>query len=274
MIKAILVGLSDERYSRSATAHAIQLARRHDALLTGVTLYDPDRLDLGPVPLGAGESARALREHRDARIREVLQVAVAEFAQACQASQVPHEVIRETGNACESMISASRYHDVIICGLRHLFAHGVVEEPPVELVRMVEGGVRPLIAVAEEFREIQRVLIAYSGSTESAKTMKRFVQFRHWPDAALRIVSFDQDRSAAEERLARAQRYCQLHGFAAETEFVQDDAVDSLLPYARGWNADLIVMGNSARRLLIRRLFGETVLHVVANTDRPLFMSM
>ncbi len=249
-------------------------ATRHDAHLTGVTLYDPDCLDMGPIPIGAGESARELRAHREAQMRDVLQEAVAHFQHSCQVANVRHEVIRETGDAFGAIISASRYHDVIVCGLKNLFAHGIVDEPPNELVRMVEEGVRPLIAVGEEFREIKRVLIAYSGSTESAKTMKRFVQFRHWPSAALRIVTFDRDQDAAEERLAKAKRYCQLHDLEPETEAVQESALDSLLPYAHGWNADMIVMGNSAKRLLLRRLFGETALHVVAQSDRPLFLSM
>lgn len=274
MIKAILVGLGDEKYARSATAHAIELASRHEAQLTGVTLYDPECLDVGPIPLGAGGSARELREHREARIREVLDEAVSQFEHACHAAGVSHQIIRATGDPFESMISAARYHDVIVCGLKNLFAHGVVDEPPNELVRMVEEGVRPLIAVSDAFREIKRVLIAYSGSTESAKTMKRFIQFRHWPDAVVRIVSFDRDRNGAEERLAKARDYCQLHGFNPDTEAVQDRPLDALLPYARGWNSDLIVMGNSAKRLLIRRLFGETALHVVAHTDLPLFLSM
>ncbi len=273
MIKAILVGLGDEKYARSATAHAIQLAKQHEAHLTGVTLFDPDCLDMGPIPIGAGESARELREHREAQMREVLEHAVTHFQTSCKSAKIAHDVIRETGNAFSAIISASRYYDVIVCGLRNLFAHGVVDEPPNELVRLVEEGVRPLIAVGEDYREIKRVLIAYSGSTESAKTMKRFIEQRHWPDATLKIVTFDTDREAADTRLAEARHYCELHGFKPEIEAVAESPSSSLLPYAQGWNADLIVLGNSAKRLLLRRIFGETALNIVGNADRPLFLS-
>jgi hypothetical protein len=47
-----------------------------------------------------------------------------------------------------------------------------------------------VIAVSGKFRPIQKVLIAYSGSMASAKTMKRFVQLRLWPDVQLKIVTF------------------------------------------------------------------------------------
>ena len=45
-----------------------------------------------------------------------------------------------------------------------------------------------------------------------------------------------------------------------------------LLPYAQDWDADLIVVGNSAQSLLLRKLFGETALHLIRHADRPLFL--
>lgn len=41
---------------------------------------------------------------------------------------------------------------------------------------------------------------------------------------------------------------------------------------ANVWQAYMIVMGNSAHNLLVKRLIGETALHVIRNADRPLFM--
>ncbi len=35
----------------------------------------------------------------------------------------------------------------------------------------------------------------------------------------------------------------------------------------------LIVVGNSAKNLLLRRIFGETALQVIQNADRPLFLA-
>ena len=53
MIKRILVGLGDVAYSKVATQYAISLAKQHGGRLTGVTLFDVDRLNYtGPVPIG------------------------------------------------------------------------------------------------------------------------------------------------------------------------------------------------------------------------------
>jgi hypothetical protein len=48
------------------------------------------------------------------------------------------------------------------------------------------------------------VLIAYSGSMESAKTMKWFVHLGLWPKAKLRIVTFEHQVDEAEQLVGDA----------------------------------------------------------------------
>ena len=48
---------------------------------------------------------------------------------------------------------------------------------------------------------------------------------------------------------------------------------DQLLPEADSWQADLICVGSGARSLLLRRLFGDTALQLIRNSDRPLFLA-
>jgi nucleotide-binding universal stress UspA family protein len=166
----------------------------------------------------------------------------------------------------------SRYHDLILCGLRNLFDPGVIETPPIELVHFVEEGVRPLVAVAARYREIQRVMIAYSGSTESAKSMKRFIQLRPWADTEVHLVTFDHDEEKARGRLSQAADYCRAHGVDPQLHHGSESPKTGLLEYATRIDADLIVLGNSARNFLLKRIFGETALYVVAHADRPLFL--
>lgn len=274
MIKRILVGLGSLDYARSATAKAIELAKTNDAELTGVTLFDVNRLDkMGPIPIGAGQLAKELRESRLEDASGIIQAAEVQFLAECRKAGVRNSVHRETGDPLAALVSLTRYHDLIICGLRSLFEHGVVDEPPDELAMLVHEGVRPLLAVSDEDRPIDRVLIAYSGSMESAKTMRRFVHLRMWPEAKLRIVTFHEHQEAGESRLAQAAEYCQAHGLDPETECVQKPPRDNLLPYAEEWGADLIVLGNSAKSMLLRRILGETALHVMRNAERPLFLA-
>ena len=274
MMKRILVGLGGTDYTVTAINQAVALAMAHDAEVTGVSIIDERRLtNVGPVPIGGGHYAHELAEDRIKKAQERVEWGVREFTEASRAAGVRHQVMREVGEPFTLMIDQARYHDLMIFGLRSLFEFDLVDDPHDALVRLVQAGVRPLIAVSKGFYPVKKVLIAYSGSMESAKAMKRFVQMRLWPEAQLRIVTFAHEVNKAEQLVGDAADYCRAHGFEPEEAFVPESPKDQLLPYAAEWGADLIVVGNSAKNLLLRRIFGETALHVIQNADRPLFLA-
>ncbi|MEX0641815.1 MAG: universal stress protein [Pirellulales bacterium] len=278
MIKRILVALGGTRYTPFAVSRAIELAQEHQAEVTGVTVVDVRRLSrVGPVPLGASASARELREFRVQVAREQVAQAEDEFTSACRQAGVPYQMRHEEGNSFESMAACARYHDLMIFGLRSLFEYDfeydVVHDPHDSLIRLVTAGVRPMLAIAPDSRPIRRVLIAYSGSMESAKTIKWFVQLGLWPKAQLRIVTFEHQVDEAEQLVGDAADYCRAHGLEPEEAYVPDSPKDHLLPYAAEWGADLIVAGNSAKNLLLRHVFGETALNLITSADRPLFLA-
>jgi nucleotide-binding universal stress UspA family protein len=274
MLKRILVGLGGTEYTVSAINQAVALAMTHDAEVTGVSIIDESRLTYsGPVPIGGGHYAHELANDRLEKAKEQSEWAEHEFTEACRAAGVRHQVLREVGEPFTLLIDQARYHDLMIFGLRSLFEFDLVPDPHNVLVRLVQAGVRPLIAVSKGFYPVKKVLIAYSGSMESAKAMKRFVQMRMWPEAKLRIVTFEHASDHAEKLVRDAADYCRAHGFEPEEDFVHDTARTHLLPYAEEWGADLTVVGNSAKNLLLRRIFGETALHAIQNANRPLFLA-
>ena len=148
--------------------------------------------------------------------RKRVEEAIEEFETACSEAGVEHCARREQGDPFQLMLSCARYHDLLIFGLKGIFEYGILGDadykPSDVLTRLITGGARPLIANSDEYRPIRRVLIAYSGSVPSAKTMKRFVQFRLWPDVATRIVTFHDSRQKGELLGAEAAEYCRVHG--------------------------------------------------------------
>jgi nucleotide-binding universal stress UspA family protein len=274
MLKRILLGLGGTDYTVAAIHQAVALAITNDAEVTGVSILDTERLsDVGPVPLGGGQYAHELAESRLRNATDRVDWALQEFTEACRAAGVRHRVLREVGEPFSLMIDQARYHDLMIFGLRSLFEFDLVPDPHDALVRLVQAGVRPLIAVAKGSYPMKKVLIAYSGSMESAKAMKRFVQMRLWPEAKLRIVTFGHEANQAAQLVGDAADYCRAHGFEPEVACVPESPKNHLLAYAAEWEADLTVVGNSAKNLLRRRIFGETALHVIRHSDRPLFLA-
>ncbi len=274
MIRRILVVLAGTRFTPSAIRLAVELAGRHGARVTGVAALDRRRLDyVGPVPPGAAAHAERLRTHRHTVRREQVAAAVRTFRDACKAAGVGHEVVEGEEDACELVPSRSRYHDLTVFGLRALLECQLgAQHSEAAVARLIGGGVRPILAVAEEPRPVRRVLVAYSGSVDSARAMRSFFQFGLWPDVRVRVVTAHASEGEGSRLLADAAEYCRAHGLEPETRRTSGQAGRELLAEADRWDADLVVAGNGARSLLRRRHIGETALHLMRHSGRPLFL--
>lgn len=274
MIKRILVGLAGTTYTPVAIQRAVTLAQAHHAEVTGVTVLDRDRVRCEGIELAKARNREVIRAERMEIARSQIDQSITDFETACQAAQIKYRFTEETGDAFTALIDLARYHDLMVFGLRSAFEYDFLTgDPESLLIRLVSAGVRPLIAVSEKYRSISRVLIAYSGSMESAKAMKRFVQMRLWPDAELRLFTFQPSNDKGHELLAAAKDYCQAHGYRVTHDSNPGDPKVLLLAAAALWRADMIVMGNSARSVLMRKVLGDTLLDTLRDTQIPLFLA-
>ncbi len=275
MLKRILVGLGDVEHSEMAVREAIDLCQRHGAELTAVTVVDHRSLEnVGPVPIGGGEAAKELREHRLKLARDVIERTISQCERQCEEAGMTFRLVLEEGQPLDAVCSHARFHDLMILGREEtLFEHGVIAEPADELARLVREGVRPILIVPKKWRPIKRAVLAFNGSMGSAKTIRQFMQLRTWPEVEVRLVCFGSSEEDARRDLDEAAAYCHAHGFEAKAEFHTGSAAAGLLPLADEWNADLLVLGNSARNVIMRKLFGETALRVIRDARQAVFMS-
>lgn len=273
MIKRILLGLGGTPFTPAAIRHAVELAQVHQAEVLGVTVLDRRRL--GALTKASGTSRDVAHEvNRLEDIEKRQEQAIESFESACRDAGVGFSVTRESGDAFEKMISQARYYDLMIFGLRSLFECDFVNAAASDvLMRLVSRGVRPILAVSQDWRPVHRVLLAYSGSMESAKAIKRFVHMQLWSDLAFKVVTFEHSPEVARELLDDVAGYCRAYGYEIEFEHVPGSAQKLLLQQAADWNADLIVVGNSAKHLWLKKLLGETAMHVLRNATIPLFLS-
>ena len=274
MIRRLLVGLTGTPFTPVAIQRAIELAMRHDATVTGMAVSD--RLaaaNVAPLGMVSTSAARELRTERLDQLERRVHKSIQDFASACDSAGVRANTVNVSGDPIQAVCAQWRYHDALILGLRGLFDYGVIDQPQDALLKLIGSGVRPIIAVSQHFRTIDRVMIAYSGSLESAKAMKRFVQLGLWPDATVRIVNFGHDHNKAKRLLADAQGYCRDWGVEADTDHVVGTARSEMLPYAEKWDADLMVLGNSARNAWSRRILGSTTYRMIRESPLPLFLA-
>jgi nucleotide-binding universal stress UspA family protein len=86
-------------------------------------------------------------------------------------------------------------------------------------------------------------------------------------------VTFHPSEGKASELLREAEDYCRAHGFSVCHQSNPGDPKALLLAAARMWQADMIVMGNSGRNVLLRNLLGDTLRTTLHDTHIPLFFA-
>lgn len=274
MVKRILIGLGGTPYVESKMQHAVELAKRYGAEMTGVTVADLARLvDVGPVPMGAGGAAASLRQHRMETAEHNIEKAIEMFRARCAEEDVRWHIVREEGDPFDQLISLSRYHDLTILGLQGLFEYGVLPDAHAYIGKLVANNVRPVLAVGNEYRNIKKVFVAYNGSMESAKAMKTFAQMALWPEADVMVACYHMDECDAAPLVRDAEAYFELYGYNVETTHPSAKPEDALLDDADKWGADLIVMGASGRNNIMRLLMGDTAEHIISKSKLPMLIS-
>jgi len=274
MVKRILVSLGGTPFSYVAIERALDLAKRHEAKIIALSVANLKQLqNVGPVPIGAGSSAERIRKKRLHETCENIEKALSHFRSRCLENNVPYEAKYFSGSPAKAIASFSRYCDLAVFGFRGLFDYGVLNNPDRTVNQIITSGVRPFITVSEKFRSIERVVIAYNGSLEAAAAMRLFVQMRLWDEVQLLILCFGSSSVKGEETLRDAAEYCSAFGYEPETRFVSGSGKSRLLETAMEWNADMVVLGDSARSLLVEKVFGSTSYSVLRSATIPLFMS-
>ncbi len=277
MIRRVLIGIGGTPFAKVAIKRAVELCRQHEAELIAVTVLDEKRLRrVGPVPIGGADAAAHLREHRLEITAEMEENTLELLQVECDSANVQLTVHREEGDPFALMARYSRYCDVSVFGLRSMYEYDVMGDTDISpgevLRRLAVGGVRPIIATSSQYKPIARVLIAYGGSVHAAEAMKQFLRLQPWPDATLRILTCEKNEQHAQQLLDDAIEFCSHYGFEAEGNCRPGAPKKEILLEAADWNADMIVLGATTQNAFTRAIFGSTALHIMEESDWPLFL--
>jgi nucleotide-binding universal stress UspA family protein len=277
MVKRILFGVLGTEFTPVAFRYAMQIAKAHEAEITALPLVPAAAIgERGAVPLGATSFARRSRAELRAQREECrnrIFGALEDLRRSCEEARLPCAIRDVAEEPFEALKGAWRYHDLTVFGVKGFLNHALLEEPTKSMLEFIRQGVRPILGVSKTWRPIKKVAIAYDGSMESSKSMKRYMQMRLWPEADVEVVHFEGNREHVAGLLADAMDYGKAYGRNVTAKHIQSPARTSILPYVSAADVDLLVIGNSARKLLTRRLFGDTVSHVVTNAEIPVFLS-
>ena len=112
-------------------------------------------------------------------------------------------------------------------------------------------------------------------SLESAKAMKHLLQLNLSPDAAIHIVTAGSPKTGetAEELLEKASSYCKAHGYIVTSAVLDGASSDAILREAERVDADLISIGSSYKKFLLKERFGTHAKTILDKSPVAVFVS-
>jgi nucleotide-binding universal stress UspA family protein len=144
MLRSVLVALDGSAYSETATALAIDWARRYDARLLGLGVVDaPSIQGAEPVPLGAGAYKQARDEAWLADAHRRVVNFLADFRARSEAADIAVEVLEDIGNPAVRILREAHRCDVVILARETRFHFETQEKPDRTLDQVLRGSPRP-----------------------------------------------------------------------------------------------------------------------------------
>lgn len=282
MIKRILVALDPDEDTPVAIQYAIRLASRFDASLTGLAVVDLGNIYTGMGGgYGADYNTLVLWKELSEKTREKAGTLLDQFKQSVVRAGVKHTAVQKQGVSDDQIIDQMKYHDLLIIGRESHFFYNQPEQKTDTLARVVKGGASPTLIATGEYRLIEKIMIAFDGSSAAARSLKDFVHLLPYgKDLDIELVHVPKDENEdsmgyAAFVLNHAERYLNSHNFnyIQKTVLEKGEPEDRILEYQKLKNPDMILLGAHAVSAIRRATFGSVTHEMITRSEVPLFLS-
>ncbi|REL37727.1 universal stress protein [Rhodohalobacter sp. SW132] len=283
MIKRILVALDPDGDTPVATRFAIRLAKKFDASVTGLAVVDTSNLQsaMGVGGYGTQISGQTIWAEMAEETRKVAEELLNDFKNAVEKAGVRHRDVQMHGASTELIIEEMKYHDLLIVGKDSRFFYNQPEKDTGTLAKVVKKGHAPTLIVTDEYRDVERIMIAFDGSGPAARTLKGFVHLLPYgKDIEIELIIVSEGDSIEEmdrasRILSQAEAYLKEHGFYYISKKVMEKGKpgERFLNLQMGRNPDLLLLGAHSVSAIRRAAFGSTTQYMVENSQGPLFLS-
>ncbi len=276
-IKHLVVQLNEAQNAGSRYAVAFDLARKHDAHVTGIYVIAPPFV---PTYM-AGHVGGAFYDNQRTLAEEAAGTACSQFESAAKAAGISFETMATDGTPADRIAEISRYADLAIVGQPDPDIVGPAD-PAIEMpgTLILEAG-RPILVIpyAGKFEQVgKNVMVMWNASREATRAVYDAVPLLTHAEKVA-VVSVNPGRGTPDiGDLPGADITHQLarHGIkveAAPTYANDIDIGDVILSRASDFGADLIVMGGYGRSRFREMILGGATRHLLEHMTVPVLFS-
>ena len=272
--KDILLHVDSTQFADARIAFAAQLAHIHEAHVTGLYLYPSWAL---PAYVDAHLSAELLAQQYEKTEADV-KTAQLKFEKQMRHHGLLTEWRVAKGNPLDILVLNARYFDLSILGQSQDNMPGFVEFDFADNVALESG--RPVLVVPSigvNKLDIERVLVAWSGSRESVRAVNDSLPIlRHAAKVFVLSVNLPKEEHDSDIPGADISLHLSRHGVQTDSEMIMGADIsigDVLLSRAADKSVDLIVMGAYGHSRFRELVLGGATRELLEHMTVPVLFS-
>lgn len=276
MIRSILLALAEAPSDASARNYAFWLARKEGSHVHAVAIIDitafevpmigtPDGFMPSVVPHSFRES-QSLIDEMSMRCRERLN----QFADQCDSRGISCSTETKTGIPNEIISQSAVAHDIVIVSRTGYNPAANTKETIDSLVApVIRSSVRPVLVAGTEFQEeseISNILVAYDGSSHSARALLVAAELAARPGTNCTLVTVVPSEDSSPEILAPAEAFLAHHGVIPRKRIEISSKPSSIISgLVASGDVDLLIMGAYGHSPIREVLFGSTTERILSH---------
>jgi len=284
MIKRILVALDPDQDTPIAMRYAFRLAKRFDAVVTGLAVMDLRNISVKAGAGGWGTAGLYTGQVWDDLSDSAIKVAeklLNNFNKSAEKKGIRYTPMTKRGASGETIIEESKYQDLIVMGRD---SHFFYDEPGIEtktIAEVIKGSHAPALIVTDSYSDVEKVLAAFDGSSASSRSLKSFVHLLPYgKDIEIELLYVPEKESESEHEkadyvLGMAEKYLHDHNFNYLFKRVARHGAPAvkIMERLQVFNPDMILMGAHSVSAVQRLTFGSTTHELVTESPKPLFLT-
>ena len=280
MIRSILIALAESPYDASAKNCAFWLAKKEGSHVHALAVIDIAAFEVpvlgGPDSFMPSVMTPPLAENQSL-MNDLMANAKGRldlFAGQCASRGIPSSTEVKTGIPGDVISRTAVAHDVVIVS-RTGYNRIANERETIDawIAPVIRGSVRPVLVAGAKFQEgsdIRNVLIAYDGSSHSARALLAAAELAARPGVDCKLVTVAQSEEIGKEVLAPAEAFLLHHGVTPRKQIlVGSKPPDVICELVGAGGVDILVMGAYGHSPIREVLFGSTteriLTHCIAN---------
>lgn len=247
MLNSVLLHLDGASQAKSVIRLGVSVAQESQARVRGLTLVDTRRVEAAYC---CESAATAVMEQSRQTCAETQNGAVRfHLSRACLEAGLDFDVRRTAGDPLKVLPHEARFHDLTVTSVTPKASRKPIDTDFSlrDLASLLKSGVQPMLVAHPDQRPITRILMAYDGSDAAGRAIRSFLGLNIFSEADHRLLAIGDTEQAARSALREVADYCLVRRQSLETGCACGRPRRVLLPYAKKWQADLLVLGVAPR---------------------------